>query len=34
VADYGGVVPPFAETEGYVKRVRDLMADAPPGTND
>jgi hypothetical protein len=34
VAQYGGKVPPFAETRGYVKRVTGLLADAPPGTND
>jgi soluble lytic murein transglycosylase-like protein len=28
VADWGGVVPPFAETQGYVKRVSGLLADA------
>jgi soluble lytic murein transglycosylase-like protein len=28
VADWGGVVPPFAETQGYVKRVTGLIADA------
>jgi soluble lytic murein transglycosylase-like protein len=28
VADWGGVVPPFAETQGYVKRVTGLLADA------
>ena len=27
VAEYGGVVPPFAETQGYVKRVTELLAD-------
>jgi soluble lytic murein transglycosylase-like protein len=26
VAQYGGVVPPFAETQGYVKRVTGLLA--------
>ena len=28
VQSYGGVVPPFAETQAYVKRVRGLLADA------
>jgi soluble lytic murein transglycosylase-like protein len=28
VADYGNVIPPFAETESYVKRVTGLIADA------
>jgi len=28
VADWGGVVPPFAETQGYVKRVTGLLAEA------
>ena len=28
VADWGGIVPPFAETQGYVKRVTGLIADA------
>lgn len=31
VADWGGVVPPFAETQGYVKRVTGLIADARHG---
>ena len=31
VADWGGVVPPFAETQGYVKRVTGLIADARRG---
>jgi soluble lytic murein transglycosylase-like protein len=30
VAQYGGVVPPFAETEAYVKRVTDLLAEPSP----
>jgi soluble lytic murein transglycosylase-like protein len=34
VAQYGGVVPPFAETQGYVKRVTGLLADARAGLND
>jgi soluble lytic murein transglycosylase-like protein len=28
VARYGGIVPPFKETQGYVKRVKSLIADA------
>jgi soluble lytic murein transglycosylase-like protein len=28
IANYGGVVPPFRETQGYVKRVTGLLADA------
>jgi len=28
VANYGNVIPPFAETESYVKRVTGLIADA------
>jgi soluble lytic murein transglycosylase-like protein len=28
VADYGNAIPPFAETESYVKRVTGLIADA------
>jgi len=28
VAHYGGVVPPFRETQGYVKRVTGLILDA------
>ena len=28
VADWGGIVPPFRETQGYVKRVTGLLADA------
>jgi soluble lytic murein transglycosylase-like protein len=28
VENYGGVVPPFPETQGYVKRVTGLLADA------
>jgi soluble lytic murein transglycosylase-like protein len=28
VADWGGMVPPFAETQGYVKRVTGFLADA------
>jgi len=34
VAQYGGVVPPFAETQGYVKRVTGLLADARAALND
>ena len=34
VAEYGGTVPPFPETRGYVKRVTGLLADARSGTND
>jgi transglycosylase-like protein with SLT domain len=33
VATYGNVVPPFRETQGYVKRVTGLVADARR-TND
>jgi hypothetical protein len=33
VAQYGAV-PPFPETQGYVKRVRDLLADARTRSND
>jgi soluble lytic murein transglycosylase-like protein len=28
IANYGGAVPPFRETQGYVKRVTGLLADA------
>ena len=28
VAECGGVVPPFAETQGYVKRVTEMLDDA------
>ena len=31
VADWGGVVPPFAETQGYVTRVTGFIADARHG---
>src|SRR3954447_5756752 len=34
VADWGGVVPPFAETQGYVKRVTGLIADARRGDTE
>ena len=34
VADWGGVVPPFAETRGYVKRVTALIADARHGDTE
>jgi hypothetical protein len=34
VADWGGVVPPFAETQGYVKRVTGLIADARHGDTE
>jgi len=34
VAQYGGVVPPFRETQGYVKRVIGLIADARRAGND
>ena len=34
VADWGGEVPPFAETQGYVKRVTGLLADARHGNDD
>jgi soluble lytic murein transglycosylase-like protein len=34
VADWGGAVPPFAETQGYVKRVTGLIADARHANND
>jgi soluble lytic murein transglycosylase-like protein len=34
VADWGGVVPPFAETQGYVKRVTGLIADARHGNTE
>jgi len=34
VADWGGVVPPFRETEGYVKRVTNLLADARRGNGN
>ena len=34
VADWGGVVPPFRETQGYVKRVTGLLADARRTDND
>ena len=34
VAQYGGKVPPFAETQGYVKRVTELLADGRSGTNN
>jgi len=34
VADWGGVVPPFRETQGYVKRVTGLLADARRADND
>ena len=34
IARYGGVVPPFRETRGYVKRVTDFIADARRTGND
>jgi len=34
VADWGGVVPPFAETQGYVKRVTGFLADARRGDSE
>jgi soluble lytic murein transglycosylase-like protein len=35
IANYGGVVPPFRETQGYVKKVTGLIADARhAGNND
>jgi soluble lytic murein transglycosylase-like protein len=35
IASYGGVVPPFRETQGYVKKVTGLIADARhAGNND
>ena len=35
IAHYGGIVPPFRETRGYVKRVTDFIADARrAGNND
>jgi soluble lytic murein transglycosylase-like protein len=34
VADWGGVVPPFAETQGYVKRVTGFIADARHGDTE
>ena len=34
VADWGGVVPPFAETQRYVKRVTGLIADARHGDTE
>jgi len=32
IASYGGVVPPFRETQGYVKRVTGLLATARHAT--
>jgi soluble lytic murein transglycosylase-like protein len=34
IAHYGGRVPPFPETRGYVKKVAGLIADARAGGND
>jgi soluble lytic murein transglycosylase-like protein len=34
IENYGGVVPPFRETQGYVKRVTGLIADARRAGND
>jgi soluble lytic murein transglycosylase-like protein len=34
IADYGGTVPPFPETQGYVKRVTGLIAVARNAGND
>jgi soluble lytic murein transglycosylase-like protein len=35
IATYGGVVPPFRETQGYVKRVTGLISSARhAGNND
>ena len=35
IANYGGVVPPFRETQHYVKKVTSLIADARhAGNND
>jgi soluble lytic murein transglycosylase-like protein len=33
IANYGGVVPPFRETQGYVKRVTGLLASARQALN-
>jgi soluble lytic murein transglycosylase-like protein len=33
IANYGGVVPPFRETQGYVKRVTGLLASAREALN-
>jgi soluble lytic murein transglycosylase-like protein len=34
IANYGGMVPPFRETQGYVKKVTGLIADARHAGND
>jgi len=34
IANYGGVVPPFRETQGYVKKVTSFIADARHAGND
>ncbi len=34
IANYGGVVPPFRETQGYVKKVTSLIANARHAANN
>jgi hypothetical protein len=34
IANYGGKVPPFRETQGYVKKVTNLIADARHASNN